>query len=503
MNATITALKAQLQSTRNAVRDESRMKLAALVMLLINIGLTWWGIARLRISIQQWQTQGTTTQHLLQLCLMSYIGVALLTAVGSIQRMLDSDEALVLFTLPLTLAARFRVLYCTILISNMWSWMLLEAIVSSYTLVPLLGWHTLEWIALLELGAMFAVLCAIIAVLCVIRYMLASRHWTLWFVFIVCIIAIEAILTLLASHKQEFLIATDGVHIGWFIVAYGVVLLLALGPCANIPGSLYVQALLVTQRWDRSRRLFTLPGIPLIVNMLESRRMLMSALLTKMLLSQSRNPFAWLRIGILVLIGVLFVPLHTLALHAGWSNMLFVAVYAAVLGIVPVVEQAPSAINGEANRLTLYMVAPFDISRLLRLRLLQFLLVSVSIGLIASLVCSWQLHLTLGQLIVVIGVMVLLVTATLMVMVCGSAWDEDINLAVEGALQTIMQEEGPMTPKRMGVFNLGIAVFVGMVIVLWKEQMAMVLPVMMVVDVGLVFGMWRLGCMGLRKIVRV
>ena len=502
MNATLMALKAQIQSACNAVRDEPRMKMATLVMLLIDAGLTWWGVTRLRVSVQQWQTQGTITQHLLQLCLFSCIGIAVLTVIMSVQHLLDSDEALVLFTLPLPSATRFRVLYCTILIGNMWSWILLEAVASGYALFPFLGWQTLEWVALLEVGALFAVLCAIIAILCVIRYVLVSRHWTLWLAFIVCIVAIEAFFSLLASRGQEFLIAINNIHAEWFIGAYSFMLLLALGPCANVLGSLYVQALLVTQRWDRSRRLFTLPGIRLIVNMLAKRRTLMSALMTKMLLSQSRNPFAWLRIGVLMVISFLFVPLHTLALHAGWSNMLFVAVYAAVLGIVPVVEQAPSAISGEANRLTLYLVAPFDISSLLRARLIQFLLPSVSIELIASFVCSWQLHLALGQLIVVICMMLLLVAGILTVMVCGSVLDEDMNLAVEGTLQSIMQEEGPMTPKRMGVFNLGVAVFVGMVLVLWKVPMGMALPVLMGVDAGLVFGLWRLGCVGLQRIVR-
>lgn len=502
MNAPLTALKAQIQSTRNAVRDEPRMKLAALVMLLFDAGLMWWGVTSLRIRVQQWQIQGTTAQHLLQLCLFSYVGVAVLTVVGSLLRLLDSDEACILFTLPLTSATRFRMLYCTILIGNMWSWMLLEAIISGYALVPFLGWQTLEWTALLEVGAMCAVLCAILVVLCVIRYVMANKQRTLWPVFIMCIIALEVSFTLLASHKQVFLIAVNNIHAEWLIGVYSMIVLLALGPCASIAGSLYVQAFLVIQRWDRSSRLFTLPGMGLMVNMLAKQRTLMSALMTKMLLSQSRNPFAWLRIGVIVLIGVLFVPLHTFALHAGWSNTLFVAVYASVLGIVSVAEQAPCAISGEANRLTLYMVAPFAMSSLLRVRLLQFLLPSISIGLIASLVAGWQVHMMWGQLVVVISVMLLLVTGILTVMVLGSVWDEDIHLVVEGVLQTIMQEEGPMTPNRMGVFNLGIAVFVGMVIVLWKVPMGMALPILMVVDIGLVFGMWRLGCATLERIVR-
>lgn len=494
MNMMLTVLRAQMQSAHNAVRDEARMKLAVCVMLLLDIGAALWSIPQLRVSVQQWQVQGVVDQDLLQLCLFSFLGIAFLTGVGSVQRMLDSDEAVILFTLALSPAVRFRTLYCSILLGNMWNWMLLEAIVGSYVLFPLLSWQALVWVALLELGAMFAVLVAIIAVLCIIRYLLADKRWTIWpwSGMIVCIVAIEASLILLASRTRESLIAIYRMQPELYIVFFGVILLLVLGPFAGLFGSLYVQAFLVIQRWDRSRRVFTIPGIHVIVNALARRRTLMSALFTKMILSQSRNPFAWLRVGVTVLVLALFTPLHTLALHIGWSNTLFVAVYAAALGVIPVVEQAPCAIGGEVNRLTLYLTAPLDMGRFLRARLLQFLSLSVSIGLIASFFATWQLHLSSAQVVGVIGAMILLVIGILVVLVWGSVWDEDINLAVEGTLQTLMQEEGPMTPRRMALFNLGLATFVGMVVVLWKVPMMGALPVLMVVDVGLVVVMWRL-----------
>ena len=489
MNATLAIVRTQVQSARNVLRDDARMKVALCVMLALDIGLALWSVPRLQASMRQWQLEGVMNQYLFLSCLFTWVGIALFTVVGNVQRMLGSDEAQVEFMLPLVAATRFRAIYISALLGGLWNWMVLEATVSGVILVPLLGWYALMWIALLEIGALVAVLSALLATLFVIRYLFAGRLWTawLWIGLIAGIVCIEILLVLfLPSH--HLLINDYWLHPEDYIIIFGLVLLFALGPLAGMLGKLYMQAFLVTQRWDRSRRVFTLPWIRLLVNTLATRRTLMSAFLTKMVLNQSRNPFAWLRLGMLVVALALFPILHRLALHAGWSNMLCIAVYSAVLGVLPVAEQAPCAISGEANRLTLYLTMPLDLSKLLRAKLTQFMLPALSIALLANLVYSWQLHETWYELLIAAIASCVLVIGMLTVMVWGSAWDEDVNLAVEGALQTIMQEEGPMTPRRMGIFNAGLAVFVGMVVALWKVPMMVALPMLVVVDLGLILG---------------
>lgn len=502
MNTMLTILGMQVQAARNTVRNDARMKVAVGVMLLIDVGVALWGVPQLQASIRQWRVQGVTEQHLLLFCLFTCFGITFLTIVESMH-MLGNDEALVLFMLPLAPASRFRVLYGSLLLQGLWNWMLLEAVVSSSALFPLLGWQTLAWIALLELSAMVAVLGGFIVVLLVLRYLFAGRGWTLWLWTLLAFGALMVVIvvSLFSQRTQTLPIPIFWFHPEPYVVLCSIFLLIVLGPLAGLAGSLYMQAFLVTQRWNCSRRVLMLPGIRVLVNALANRRTLISALFTKMLLNQSRNPFVWLRFGVTLLALLLFVPLHALAQRVGWSNTVFVAIYTASLGILPVVEQAPCAIGGEANRLTLYLSAPLNMAQLLHAKLVQFLLPAAGIGLLSGLFYSWQLHLMLLQIAIALSAMLLMIIGTLVVLVWGSIWDEDLNLAVEGTLQMILQEEGPMTPRRMGLFNLGVATFAVMVFLLWQLEPIMALPILTVLDVGLLLGMERLGCVKLRKLV--
>lgn len=97
----------------------------------------------------------------------------------------------------------------------------------------------------------------------------------------------------------------------------------------------------------------------------------------------------------------------------------------------------------------------------------------------------------------------LLVAGTLPLFVWGSAWDEDLSLVVEGATQTILQEETPITPRRMWLLTLGSASFAGMVLLLWKFPPELALTALVVFDAAITAGMWHVGRAQLWRVIRV
>jgi hypothetical protein len=200
---------------------------------------------------------------------------------------------------------------------------------------------------------------------------------------------------------------------------------------------------------------------------------------------------------------VLFPQLHAVAAQAGWSDMVFVAGFAAGLALLGVAEQAPSAISGEANRLTLYLSAPLAFSDLLRAKLLLFVLPILTQALVLALFLAWRFALTPGQVGFALLAAALLVVGTLPLFVWGSAWDEDLGLVVEGATQTILQEETPITPRRMWLLTLGLASFAGMVLLLWKFPPVLALIALVVLDATITVGMWHIGRAQLWRVIRV
>ncbi len=222
----------------------------------------------------------------------------------------------------------------------------------------------------------------------------------------------------------------------------------------------------------------------------------------KALFCQSRKVTAWMRMGVVLIVLAFFPQLHGVAAHYGWSDTLFVAGFAAGLAMLGIVEQAPNAISGEANRLMLYLSAPLDLSRLLWAKLALFVLPVLVEALAVGLLLAWRFGLTLGQAMFALFAMVLMVVGTLVVFVWGSAWDEDLGQTVEGAMQTMLQEEAPMTPRRMWLLNLGVVSFVGMLLLLWKLPAVLGLVAVVLFDAGIIAGMWRFSCGRLWRLVR-
>lgn len=504
MSATVTIWRMHLRSLRNAVHYDTRMRVALAVGFAFSVVTGLWSAGQLSLRLQQWQTQGpgAVDTGLWRLCFLTWSGMSGLTILSGVLHAWGDDEALVLFPLPLTATTRFRVLFGSFFIENLWTWLLLEVGVTGYVLLSVLGWRALTWLVLLQLGVAVAVLCTQVSMFLVIRYLIprarGNRRRAVAVGLGLMLVALLLLKGPLDVHALMLWLRPEFV-----IVLFVLLLVGGLGPLAEPAGRLYGAAFATTQSWDRSRKAATFPGIRVLTRVFARRRTLTGALFVKMLLSQSRSFVAWGRVGMVLIVLALFPQLHAVAAQAGWSDTLFVVGFAAGLALLGVAEQAPSAISGEANRLILYLSAPFALAELLRAKLFLFVLPILIQGLALALFLAWRFALTLGQAGFALAATALLVVGTLTLFVWGSAWDEDVSLVVEGATQTILQEETPITPRRMSLLTLGLASFVGMVLLLWKYPPILALTALVVLDGAIIAGMWHVGCAQLWRVIRI
>lgn len=508
MSASMTIWRAHFRSLGNAARYDARMRVALIVGPIFSLLIGLWGESQLSHQLKAWLAQGPAALEtgLWTLCLLAWSGMFGLALLSGLLRTFGDDEALLLFTQPLTPATRFRILYGSFFIENLWTWLLLEIGITGYVLVSVLGWQALTWLALLQLGVAVTILSVLLSALLAIQYLLPRRRRKTCIVVVTLFALLGVCLIGVLFLKARSVQATH-VSISWprpeLVSALFVVFLaVCLGPLARPLGRLYSAAFPTVQGWNRSRKAFTFPCIHALTRLLARRRTLTGALFVKMLLSQSRNFISWGRLAIALLVLAFFPQIHTVTVHVGWSDPLFVAVFAAALALFGVVEQAPGAISGEANRLTLYLVAPLTSANLLCAKLLLFALPVLLQGLAASIFLAWHFALPIGQAGFALSAMALVILGILTLLVWGSTWDEDLNMTIEGAMQTMLHEETAITPRRMWLLNLALISFALMVLVLWKLPPVLAIVSLIGFDIIVLLGMWRVSYIQLKRWVQ-
>ena len=472
MNTVVVIWRANLTALRHASRIDGRLRFTVVVMLLLELLLGLWLGHQLVQRIEQWQVtrQIAVARGMWSLCLITWLTMGLISILEGISRGFGDDQSLLLFTQPIASAARFRALYGLFFVGRLWNWLLLEMGVTGVALVIALGWQGLVWLLLLQLGVACAVLCGLVLTLLVTLTILPHRT-VCRLVLFALIVAMLAMLVLfwqvwrrLPDLNLSFLTPQP-----LFAILFCIVLLvLTLGPFAVAFGRLYRSAFLTMQSVDRSPRVLVLPGIAMLSRLAAQRRKLYGALLYKGLLSQSRNAFLWARIAVFLLLLVfnqwiesLFAPLHL-------PLRVFITCFAAGAALFIVLEQAPAAISGEGNRLTLYLTAPFSSANILRAKLVAWLSPILAVGLGIGLFLCWHDGLSLQESGFALVNIAVIITGCIVLPICGSAWDEDINQPVEGALQTILQEEAPVTPRRLALLNATIALFLASLWLVWQ-----------------------------------
>ena len=494
----------RLKSARNASRYDMRIKVALGFLFILGLGISIWSSGHLLQQLHQWQMQGYVAMRLglKSLCLFTWSGMSAFAVLGA-QRIVSSDEAVLLFLQPLPPATRFRTLFILFFIENQWFLLLLQLCLMSYVLISELGWLGLLWLTLLQIGIIFATLCGLLVSLLVMRFLIPHGQ-TKARIGTVLVSAILAFLITLIGPKivpamQALLLEVSP---GWGIILLGLLLIGMLGPCAGKADRLYSATLTIMQGQDRSRRALTLPGITLLKRLFESCRNLVAALFVRAILRQSRSPMFWARLIVILFVFALFPFVRSAVAHFRFSDTFLVSVYTAGLAVAHILEQGSGAISGEGNRLAIYLTAPYTLFQILLSKLAVMLLPVLAEGLVMGLFLSWRLGLPLSQVGLITIIVMLMITSCVTLLVLGGAWDEDLNLSVEGAIQELLQEEAPLTPRRIALFNLCLLCFGTMFVMLWKLPMLIAVPGLVVFTSGIVIGMWRFSCAWLYGLLR-
>ncbi|MEI6047164.1 MAG: hypothetical protein WCS37_22710, partial [Chloroflexota bacterium] len=386
----------------------------------------------------------------------------------------NKDEPLLLLTLPLLPATRFRTLYGLVLVERLGNILLLLALNVGITLAIKLGWVTLSWVLLLLAGAAVVVCGTICFTLLLVRFALPHLQ-VLIKLSLGLVVGLGALIGWLYLSQfnltisaQTALLEKPLIPVTPELMAIGLLAIggLLFGPLAGRLGLLYVAALHTLQSLNGSSLTFNLPGSRIISLIIGQPRGLTAALTYKAWYSQSRNPMFAVRL-LLIVVALGFFPVLRDALTPNpIARHLFVIGYILVI-LQNSGELLMNAFSGEGDRLTLYLTAPFSLSQLLRSKLYALGLPVLVEGLALSLLLGqWAGFSWLDQGLVTITI-ALIACGNNALLIWGSIWGEDLSLPVEGAIQTFMLEEGPLGRHWLKVFGLSLMLQVGGLGLVW------------------------------------
>ena len=469
MSSVLSMWHAQYLSTTGALRQDNRSRMTWAIGLVIDIVMGFWTFNVLSSNLAKWQAAGQVTlaSHLWLLCLYTWAGISFFAVIAVISQGFGNDSATLLMSMPLLPAARLRALYGLVLFTGIGNWIVLANIVTGLSLVARLGWQALPWLLMLDMGVAATVCISMIATLLAIRFVLPNLKRA-FIIAALAILCIEAAILLLHASNYTLHVTLPAQFMPIPASAFCMLLLLIfMGPLASLTGILYQQAFYTIAGRSSGRAALMLPGRAFSA-WLSHYRNLTGALLYKGLLNQSRNVFTWGRAVILAVCVALFPLLQKLLLSYGFSPVAQVAVYSSIVAILAVVEYAAYAISSEGARISYYLLAPFTLATYLRARLVVFLLPVLSIGLAVSMFLTWEMHLSFYEAGLAVVLLALLLTGYTACIVLGSASDLDINQVAEGAMQTLMLEELPVTPRRLQLLGLSILLLAGMILLVLK-----------------------------------
>ncbi len=462
--------KAHLRSAYSALRQDTRTRVTWFIALTFDVAAGFWSIHQLLAWLSQWQAAGSFVldAHLWLLCLGAWGGISFFTILSTITLGFGNDQSLLLMTLPIPPAARFRALYGLLSFEGIGNWLLLESIVVGVPLVVILGWRALAWLALLLAGVVVVAWVSIVATLLVMRYILPNLKRALFIILvfgtgIAVVYLVIRLAGLTLQVPSRVIPAPTPVSLLFLVL-----LVLLTGPLAGSAGKLYLGAFHITEGRSSSHAVVNLPGVRALSKLLGRYRGLLGALLLKGVLNQSRNVFTWGRLVIVLVCVAIFPLVRTLLAPYRISGVVLVVVYSSGVAILAIVEYAAYAISSEGSRLNLYLAAPPGIATYLRARLVVFLIPMLSIGLIMGIVFAWWTGLTASETALVMLTVALVLIGYTTFIVWGSAWDEDLSLTAEGMMQLLLQEELPFTPRRLQLLGMSLLLIAAMFLLVWK-----------------------------------
>lgn len=503
MKTVLNIWNAHLKSDFSALRNDTRTKIAWFFALGLDCGVGIWSINQLLARMSQWQAAGSAVleAQLWLLFFSAWIGIGLFAALSMMTQGFGGDQPRLLVTLPVSPAARFRALYGLMFFEGIGNWLMLAVVVMGIPLIIVLGWQAFKWLLLLLLGVTMAVWMSIVATLIVFRYVLPYLKRALLIALVGCAgigIVYMALHLVGITSRLPALSTPEPVLVS---LLCAIVLVLVAGPLAGLTGKLYEEAFHEMEGRSRSRTVINLPGVRLLSKSLRRYRNLSGALLVKGLLNQSRNVFTWGRV-VMVLVCIALLPFaRALLAPYGFSNLLLVMIYSSGLAILAIIEYAAYAISSEGARLAIYLVAPLKMATYLRARLTVFLIPVLFVGVTLSLAFSWWFGLSTIETIQVVVMTTLILTGFTAFLVWGSAWDVDLNLVSAGMMPVLMQEELPMTPRRLQLLGLSFLLIGVMFLLVWKLPVSLSMLALVLLD-GLVLTLgWQFGSAQIRGLI--
>lgn len=490
-------IKVHLRSSVHSLRDDIRMRTIGLVSIALYVGGIILSTRWLSTFAANWRILGPGTMERQMWTFLAgfWGGLSLLGLLYIFQTGLVDDETLFLFQIPLKASLRFRLLYFHILIEQCGLWITGMTIVLGFVF----GIQALPWLLLLISGAATFVLIEMVGIHLVIGNLLLQIHHRRAAI----ISASIAGLVILALLIVRSWMPSWHFPSPYFISGiFALIVCLGAGPFARFLGEGYITAFHVMQALPAKKVVITPPGIGALSAWLMRFRGPYGAVALKELLSQSRNPFNWARF---IAIGVyifLFPFIQNAAASAHIPVIAMVCGFISLLTLATMIDATPSPIGSEGNRLSLYLTAPLSPAQILWAKLIAHMPVLLIESFILGLALGLWLRFDLVHLLLILLMSLLLTLGAPPVLIWGSAWDEDLDLTVEGSMQELIHEQFPSTPRRLLLIGAGLGLLGFELWLVWQLAIPLALLALILFNCAACYASFHFGLAQLSRVVK-
>ena len=460
MSQLTTVLRWRWRASWQQFGEDGRSPMALLFFLIINIGLFVWGRRALQSQLVGLSGVMLTAQ-LWRLLAGLLLGIALFSLFKTIQTCLAAPETALLLTQPVSPRQYWWILFGEVFGTAVLPWLIVLTSLLYWVLSQLDGVAAWLWCAWLFSAALLLTMIVMVALAAIL-----SQKWLgLLFAFMgITSLAVGPWLTVSRAFIVNLFLLVSSLFVA---PLWGTILAEAYREAAKFSGRPFW--LKVPARYSLTHRLLRW-------------RSPFAALLVKEIRSQSRN---WLSWGRIIALGVYltFIPaLQRFLQGLDATQETQIIIPAVLFGLGVVLEYSPYAFSGEGNRFTLWLVAPLKTAVILRGRLLIYLLPALAAAFCLAGILAWQTNLRFNELASVMAAIVLFLLLTQIIYVWGSSWDLDIDMPVEGFIQTLLIEEAPINQKRLLLVIMGLIVFAGVCWLLLRFQLTTVIFLLLLLN---------------------
>jgi hypothetical protein len=170
-------------------------------------------------------------------------------------------------------------------------------------------------------------------------------------------------------------------------------------------------------------------------------------------------------------------------------------------GLILVEYGLAYALSGEGARLALYLTAPLRTGKLLRAKLLAVLPPVMIISWLAVFAMTAGTGTSTADLILAAGTTTLFLIGVTGFVVWAGVADVDLNALPSGTADLLLQEELPITPRRLQLLGVSLVVLAVAIGLLWWLPLGQVLAVAGILCGGLLWIGWRLAQSGMKSLV--